>query len=255
MRLGVVFEWLNPTMEAMLARIAARGIAVRLVEPTRRALRVADIAVDCDLYLVKGGDARVTSLAGALHALGARTLNPFPTLVVLRDKLVVTRMLHAAGVPVPETWLGVPGDLEALLAEGPLVAKPVRGSRGRGVRIVRRAEDAAGHEPLLFQRHHPRDDELDRKLFVVGGRVFGVKRPWPLARYEDKIGEPFEPDDELRAIALRVGDTFGVAVYGLDVVVSRGRPWVVDVNTFGSFMGVPGAAEVLADHVERELRR
>jgi hypothetical protein len=33
------------------------------------------------------------------------------------------------------------------------------------------------------------------------------------------------------------------------VVLSRGRPYVVDVNKFGSFAGVPDAPRRLADYI------
>jgi len=84
-------------------------------------------------------------------------------------------------------------------------------------------------------------DGRDRKIYGIGGRLFGVKRVWPLRTYSDKLGEPFELSSDLRRIALHCGRAFGVDLFGLDVVISGGRPYVVDVQSFGSHMGVPDA--------------
>ena len=48
---------------------------------------------------------------------------------------------------------------------------------------------------------------------------------------------------------MRCGETFGLSLFGMDVVISKGQPYVVDVNKFGSFIGVPDAPAKLADYV------
>jgi ribosomal protein S6--L-glutamate ligase len=164
-------------------------------------------------------------------------------------------------VPTPETYVTMnPDDLVALLETGPLILKPYRGSRGEGVRVVCHAGELDGlpaGAPILAQRYQ-QPDGRDRKIFCIGGQVFGVKRIWPLRTYQDKVGEPFALTPELRDIALRCGRTFGIDLYGLDVVISAGRPYVVDVNKFGSYMGVPDAPRLLADYIygaaQRSLR-
>ncbi len=78
-----------------------------------------------------------------------------------------------------------------------------------------------------------------------------MRRIWPLRTYQDKYGEPFEVSPELREIALRCGEVFGLDLYGLDVVISGGQPYVGDINKFGSFIGVPDAPVLLANHILR----
>jgi glutathione synthase/RimK-type ligase-like ATP-grasp enzyme len=89
----------------------------------------------------------------------------------------------------------------------------------------------------------------------MGGQLFGVKRVWPARTYEDKLGEPFTVTAELREIALRVARAFGTDLFGLDIVVSDGRPYVVDINPFPGFKGVPDAALRLADYLYTAVRR
>ena len=142
--------------------------------------------------------------------------------------------------------------LAPLLQAGPLVVKPYHGSRGEGVRVVWDADEFSdagpGERPLFAQRYLDRQGR-DRKLYCIGGQVFGVKRVFPARTYAEKLGEPFTVAPELRAIVLRAGDALGTDLFGLDVVVSRDRPYVVDVNPFPGFKGVPDAALRLADHV------
>src|SRR5437773_2569782 len=54
--------------------------------------------------------------------------------------------------------------------------------------------------PLFVQRYHP-PDRLDYKMYCIGERVCGVRRVWPARTYEEKLGEAFEPDEELCRIA------------------------------------------------------
>jgi ribosomal protein S6--L-glutamate ligase len=85
--------------------------------------------------------------------------------------------------------------------------------------------------------------------------VFGVKRVWPVRSFEDKLGEPFTITPELREIALRCGTAFGLELYGLDIIISDGRPYVVDISSFPGFKGVPDAALRLADYIFTAAQR
>lgn len=244
----------SPVVPEVLRLLAAGGVDVEPILPDEEPTELAAVRPRHDLYVLKSGSESGLSLAGALHAQGARILNPYPVAVACRDKIVATRMLQGAGVPVAESWCAAaPRRLAPLLADGPLVVKPHRGSQGKGVRVVREPAELRALRlpgPILAQRYHEPDGR-DRKLYRIGRRVFGVMRVWPVRSYEDKLGEPFEVSGELRAIALRAGAAFGIDLYGLDVVVSAGRPYVVDFSSFPGFKGVPDAATHLAGYIAR----
>lgn len=53
----------------------------------------------------------------------------------------------------------------------------------------------------------------------------------------------------MRDVTLRCGDAFGVDLYGLDIIMNDGKPWVVDINTFPGFKGVPDAGRRLGDYI------
>lgn len=260
MRIGIIADWLNPNMQQMVQLLSDRGVTLQLIYPEKQLTDLSQVRVEHDLYLLKSGTEPALSFGGALHVLGAVTLNPYPVVQMLRNKVIVMRALQAAGVPVPGTYMTCDAaDLVPLLEAGPLILKPYRGTRGRGVTVVRRPEELsapADEELLLAQRYHaPDGDRQDHKIFRIGERIFGIRRVWPIRTYEDKVGQPFEPSPELRDIAIRCGEAFGIDLYGLDIVISEGRPYVVDLNKFGSYMGVPDGPRLLADYVYTAAER
>ncbi|MFD1211815.1 RimK family alpha-L-glutamate ligase [Arthrobacter sp. GCM10027362] len=214
--------------------------------------RLADLHPEHDLYVLRTVTDASLSLAGILERQGARCVNPVSVSQTCRDKALVAALLGGAGVPVPESWLVErPHQLAPLLAGGPMVLKPLHGSQGRGVRVVWDPDellDVGAEVPLVAQRYQPHQGR-DRKLYCIGGQLFGVKRQWPATTYEQKQGEPFTVTAELHEIALTVGQVIGTDLFGLDIVISRNQPYVVDVNPFPGFKGVPDAALRLADYI------
>jgi ribosomal protein S6--L-glutamate ligase len=251
----------SPIMPTVVELLDEWGAEVETICPEERLTQLADLHVEHDLYVLKCGSELALSLAGALHAAGATILNPFPVALACRDKVIATRMLQAAGVPTPDTYVAAhAGELSPLLDDGPLVVKPYRGSNGVGVHVVWDPDqlDDVAHGGVVFAQRYHKPEGRDRKIYVIGGQVFGVKRVWPTRTYEEKLGEPFEITEELREIALACGRAFGMELYGLDIIVSDGHPYVVDISSFPGFKGVPDASLRLADYIyaaaERVLR-
>lgn len=251
----------HPVWSEVGRRLTERGAHVEFSFPEAGPMDLRCVRVEHDLYVLKSGSPLGLSVAGALHAAGAAILNPYPVAVMCRDKLITSYVLHAAGVPTPDTWAATDREhLHSLLDGGPLVVKPNQGSRGAGVRVIRTAADVDGLPDdagtRIVQRYHPPDgDGLDHKIYCVGGRVFGVKRRWPARTLADKLGQPFAPVSELVDIALRCSAAIGVGTFGFDVVYSGGEPYVVDLSSWPGFKGVPDAERRLAAVIGIAARR
>jgi len=238
---------------ALMQALSDAGVVVDVIHPTQGALDLSDVRVEHDLYFLKKVSRLSLSIAGALHAQGATIVNPYPVSVVLRDKIVTTRILQLAGVPTPASYVAShPALLAPLFAEGPLVLKPYHGSDGIGVRVVRSVAELAavpaGRDPILAQRYHPPQGR-DRKIYVVGGRLFGVKKVFPAKTEQDQRGEPFTPGPELCDIARRCGRAFGIDFYSVDIIESEGKPYVVDMCSIPGCGGVPDAPQHLASYL------
>jgi ribosomal protein S6--L-glutamate ligase len=243
----------SPVLVEVFDILTRRGFEIEAGIAEEVVTRPEDLEPDHDLYLLKSHTELSLSLAGVLHAQGARMLNPYECCISTQNKIVASRRLRWAGVPAPQSW--VTGDLELLddlVQRGPLIVKPHRGHRGAGIRIVDDREGLAAlprtDEPMLVQEYLPGADE-DVKVYVVGEQVFAVRKPFSAESFTVP-GRPSAVSVELREIALRCGEALGLGLYGLDVVESPRGPSVVDVNYFPGYKGVPGIAPLIAQYIE-----
>jgi len=246
-------------MPAVVQALAESGAMVDIIHPVDRMVNLAELRVEHDLYVLRHTSGFSLSLAGALHALGAAIVNPYPVSAALRDKIVATRTLQAAGVLTPATYAAAhPDQLRPLLDSGPLVVKPYQGAGGHHVGVVRNDVELAavncGREPVFAQRYHPNDGR-DRKVYSIGGRLFGVKKVFPRRTEEEKQGEPFTLTPQLRDIAERCGRAFGIDLYGVDIIESEGTPYVVDMCSIPGFKGVPDALRLLTQYFHAAAER
>lgn len=244
---------ISPIMPEVVQLLEKWGCEIQIIYPEERVTPLSHVRAEHDLYSLKSGTEMALSLAGALDAVGARIINPYPVAAAMRDKIVSMRVLEAAGVPVPETYITSDSRrLASLLDAGPLVLKPYRGSQGRGVHVIWDADeldDVSNDEGPVFAQRYYKPEGEDHKIYVIGDQMFGVKRVFPAKTYAEKIGQPFTVTPEFREIALRCGRAFGVELFGFDVIISNGRPYVVDIQGFPGFKGVPDAALRLADYL------
>jgi ribosomal protein S6--L-glutamate ligase len=229
----------------LVGRLQRYGARTEVVDPDEETVPLHDLHPhEVDVFVLVSPTEAALSLAGAIERVGG---NVFPTYAVAagcRDKFVQTAVLAHAGLPVPASWLTLhPESLAGELERGPLLFKNPRGSRGRGLHLVRRGEELgrlAHGTPWLVMRYH-RADGPDLKLYRIGDEVHGVARVFPTQSLADKLGRPLAVTEELQDLALRCGDAFGTTVCGVDVIRSDGRPWVVDMSSFPGFKGVPDA--------------
>ena len=75
-----------------------------------------------------------------------------------------------------------------------------------------------------------------------------LKKIFPARTQAEKHGEPFTPSPDLCEIVRQCGRAFGIDLYGVDVIESEGRRYVVDMSAMPSFKGIPDAPRLLADY-------
>src|SRR2546421_1606238 len=127
----------------------------------------------------------VTLRLGILHALrdnGVPVVNDARAIERCVDKSTTSFLLARAGIATPATWtMETPEAATAIVRReiraGPLVLKPLFGSQGRGLRLIRSDEDlpdpAAVKGVYYLQRFVgvERDGFRDFRLLVSHGRV------------------------------------------------------------------------------------
>jgi ribosomal protein S6--L-glutamate ligase len=241
----------SPLLLHVFDRLRARGFAVEGVIAEEELFSPEALKPEHDLYILKSHTELSLSLAGALHATGARLLNPYPACAAAQNKIIAACMLRAAGVPIPDSWVGDPGRLRPLLESHPLVAKPYRGHRGVGVSVVRGEGELVGLSdpsgPLLYQRLLEGPGE-DLKVYVVGDEVMAVKKRFDPDSFT-RPGRPVEVTPEVGAIAAKVGAAFGLGLFGMDLIETDEGPFVVDLNYFPGYKGLSQAPGLVADYI------
>lgn len=246
----------SPVLDAV-ELLRGRGFQVDVGIPEEMATEVTDLEASHDLYILKSHTELAHSLAGCLHQMGARLLNPFESCEAVQNKFIATRLMRSAQVPTPRTWLT--GDfrvLRTILEDHPVVIKPYRGHRGAGVRLLRTPADLESAPPsddALLVQEYVEGTREDLKVFVVGDEVFGTRKTFSPTSFAEP-GRPCPVSPEVREIALQCGEVFGLGLYGLDFMEGPDGPVVVDLNFFPGYRGVPGAAARIAEYITAYAR-
>ncbi len=183
-------------------------------------------------------------------------------LIVARNKFLALQALHEAGVPVPRTVLlaSRPSPMESkALVPYPAVLKILSGTQGIGVMRVRDQDETASivdtlnmfGEVVCLQEFIP-NPGIDIRAFVVDGEVIAsMKRVAPLWEWRANIhlgakGFPVELDDHSKEIAIRASKSVGLEISGVDMIMSRGEWYVLEVNASPGFRGLLEATGVNA---------
>lgn len=249
---------------ALVEWLGEHGIAYRVVCPESGVIDVT--ASDSgpwgrfgpgDLVVTRSRQALALAVLAGVPGT-VRSLPEWPSVARVRDKAQVARTLCRARVPAPPTWLAAgPASLSRLGDECfPLVVKPQVGDNAEGVSVVEDRQDLDELPPvdgLLVAQPYLEASGVDLKVYVVGDRVWAVRRPSPLGGLDLDHAEPAPVSQFLRALALRCRDAFRLDLLGLDVLETADGPFVVDVNEFPNYTGVEGAVSAVGELVASRL--
>ncbi|GAU67899.1 hypothetical protein SSP35_05_04660 [Streptomyces sp. NBRC 110611] len=219
-----------------------------------------------DVYLLKARTPRALALAARLEECGAPVLNSVAATSRCQDRVEMAELARAAGLPFART-VGVTTPRELAAAGEPPVPLVIKSRYSRRHDLVARADSAVRlralaadwlEEPVVVQEFTA-NSGWDHKLWVVAGRLFAGLRRSELSP-EGRGGTLPLPVAELPAAwvaaVLRVGEVFGLEVYGVDVLdAGGGAPLIVDINAFPGIRGQAGAPEALAELALRTAMR
>jgi len=243
----------------MMAALAARGCAVRLIEPRRSAWKAGQDRWlrDLDVVVARGRSRDLFNLLATAESYGLPTLNNHAAIRAVHNKVEMTVRLAADRLPMPRTYLDTLEGLAARLrpADYPLITKPIFGDNAHGLRVFRSADElraVRSSETVIGQRFLATDG-FDVKVYAIGHDVWVVRKPSPLAPNASAEPELLPVTREARELAGRCGRLFGLQLYGVDCVATARGLAVIEVNDYPNYSGVPQADERLAHHVERWL--
>jgi ribosomal protein S6--L-glutamate ligase len=160
--------------------------------------------------------------------------------------------LSRAGIPSPRSFMARrPAQLASSAAKSALILKPHRGYHGVGITVAEAADQLPNEDEypdFVFAQEYLADAKKDLKVFAIGDEVFGVRKQFSTNSFLSS-GEPVPLADEVIAMARHCGKAFGLQLYGLDIAEDRDGTYVVDVNYFPGYRGVPNASRQLADYI------
>lgn len=244
----------------VVRRLRTLGHHVDVVRPGFSMMRVSEEirGGTHDAWILKtvSGGPGLTLLEAAA-AVGLTTVNDARSIRPVRDKVLASVIARQYGLPVPVTYTAPRAALFAAVPEElfPLVVKPAEGSAGRGVRLVRDPagllsgeEETAGAGRLIAQPYVP-NSGADLKVYCLDGELHATRRQSPLhpGRPVEERSVPLSA--EVALVAARVGEVFGLDLYGVDIVLGPDGPVVVDINDFPSFRQVPDSVARVTDAI------
>jgi tetrahydromethanopterin:alpha-L-glutamate ligase len=276
-RVGLITDPGDWHGRVLTAALAGHGIAAVPVElaacsfatDTASGVRIDGFGADLpDAMIVRsmagGAFEAVTLRLGILHALrerGVLVWNDARAIERCVDKSTTSFLLARAGVATPPTWATESYDEARAIAAretaaDPLVLKPLFGSQGRGLKLIRSADDlplpaqvAGGVYYLQRFVGVERDGYFDFRLLVVRGRVIAAmqrhSRGWITNVKQGGRPVAVVVNDDMNSLAVRATEAVGADFAGVDILYGADeRPVVLEVNSMPAWSGLQKVAPV-----------
>ncbi|MDH5816200.1 MAG: lysine biosynthesis protein LysX [Candidatus Nezhaarchaeota archaeon] len=209
------------------------------------------------------GHFRSLYLTAILESVGVPVINPFYATLICGDKLLTTLALRRAGVPTPKTIVAFTRDgaLKALEEVGyPAILKPVVGSWGRLVSLIKDVETAKvvlEHRELLhplyqifYVQEFIKKPDRDIRCFVVGEEAiaaiyrYAAPGEWRSNTALGGRAVKMEMNDELREVSIKAAKAVGAHVVGVDCLESERGLLVHELNSVTEFRNAAPATGV-----------
>lgn len=236
-------------------QLAQWGHHIEVLQPYAAVTSLTDLSLtQYDAYVLKTvSEGPGLTILEAAEAVGIPTINNSRAIRLVRDKAVAVAFAQARGLPIPRTYfVGHPRALLKVPAYVyPVVVKPSNGTSLQDIHLVRTPEEMQRlvvdeHSYYLAMRY-VENTGYDIKLYVTGQEVHAVMKSSPLHGQVEEIEVPVTR--EMLKIARRVGQLFGLDLYGVDVLETPEGLMIVDINDFPSFYGVPRKVASVAEYI------
>jgi [lysine-biosynthesis-protein LysW]--L-2-aminoadipate ligase len=259
--LAVLTSRLRGDDKRILVALERRGLPVCHVDPRRLALASTSVTPWSLVLNREISASRARHAAHTLEAAGATVLNCAAATDVCADKWLTTLALRRDGVPTPRTTLALTPEaaLDELDRFGyPAVVKPLTGSWGRQVSLLREPDAARAvlehraalpnpEAHLIYLQEYVEKPGRDIRVVVLGGRAvaaaYRVSADWRcnVALGAQTVACPIGP--ELAKVAIAAAGAVGAELAGVDLVEGDGGELLVlEVNHNVELAGAQQAA-------------
>ncbi len=188
----------------------------------------------------------------------------------IAGKMYESYLLSQAGINSPLTMQIFLDENKKEIIEKikfPIVAKPIIGSKGRGVQKIENQEDLEKFkiiedtDKFLFQEYIP--ISYDIRVFVVGNKALGaMKRIVGKDDFRSNASlgsevEKIELTDALEKIAVSAAKAYEYEVAGVDVIIHENKEYILEVNNapqwmaFKKVVGINPAEEIIGYSINK----
>ncbi|HLI87152.1 MAG TPA: hypothetical protein VKV37_00605 [Ktedonobacteraceae bacterium] len=231
------------------------GHEIDVLQPYAAVTSLTDLSLtDYDAYVLKTvSDGPGLTILEAAEAVGIPTINNSRAIRLVRDKAVAAAYATAQGLPVPLTYfVGHPRALVKVPHEVyPVVVKPSNGTSLQDIHLVHTPEEMTklklDDNTHYLAMRYVENTGYDIKLYVTGQEVHAITKSSPLHGTVQEQEIPVSR--EMLRLARRVGQVFGLDLYGVDVLETPQGLVLVDINDFPSFYGVPRKVASVAEYI------
>lgn len=231
------------------------GHEIDVLQPYAAVTSLTDLSLTkYDAYVLKTvSDGPGLTILEAAEAVGIPTINNSRAIRLVRDKAVSVAYAQACGLPVPTTYFvghyralsKVPHELY------PVVVKPSNGTSMQDIHRVNTPEQMAqlrlDETSYYLAMRYVENRGYDIKLYVTGQEVHAIVKSSPLHGTVQEKEVPVDRD--MLKLAQRVGQVFGLDLYGVDVLETPQGLMLIDINDFPSFYGVPRKVASVAEYI------
>ncbi|MEN3792140.1 RimK family alpha-L-glutamate ligase [Fulvimarina sp. MAC3] len=199
----------------------------------------------------------VTRRLGILHALegvGIPVSNSGRAIEFCVDKAATSFRLKAAGLPSPRSYCFEKRDqaLDAIeKTSGPLVLKPLFGSQGKGLKLIRAPADLPPPEEIAggvyylqeFAGKAVGERWTDFRILVSNGKaIAGMRREaanWITNIKQGAVALPMELDEAMNALAISAAKAVEADFCGVDLLRDAdGAIQLIEVNSMPAWTGL-----------------
>jgi tetrahydromethanopterin:alpha-L-glutamate ligase len=200
----------------------------------------------------------VTLRLGILHALrerGVMVWNDARAIERCVDKSMTSFLLARAGIATPPTWAVGSHQQAGAIAQaetkaGALVLKPLFGSQGRGLHLIRKPDDLPPPQEVAGGVYYlqrfvgvERSGYHDFRLLVIRGRVVAAMQRhstnWITNVKRGGRPVPALINDDLGELSVRAAAAVGADFAGVDILYGPDQqPTVLEVNSMPAWSGL-----------------
>lgn len=266
-KIGLLYDQLRPDERLIIEASKRIGVDLTLYNTNELALDITNLndGVDlADVFLQRCVSYfRSIHITASLEARGRPVINSFKAASTCGNKLLTSICLSRAKIPTPRTYVAFTEEasLRALEQLGyPAVLKPVVGSWGRLVAIIKDSESAKSiieareylhpiQQVYYIQEMIKRPDR-DIRCYVIGERAIAAMfRHAPLDDWRTNtarggVAENLPITPELEELSIRAAQAVGGGAFGVDLMETESGLIVHEVNHTTEFKNLVQATHV-----------